>query len=345
MIKINFFKEIIRIISQAIETEYFYRWRKITYKNWTVVNKPLKIRALNHLNNTWDGDISILNIVNDKIFHMYVNLRKYGSTVSRYVPTSTLLDKGTINDKYIAFFKALDNEPKDTLKSNKLEKINFQELYIGNTRLKDENGLETEYLFFKENILDKKTKSLTEKYGIKKVSINKTGKTRIAHYLELDSNQNCNIVPKTEDITKHKIEDKHYFESKPTSLKEIKTFIENISGIKVIDKDLFYQVHDVELGLIEYVKLSENLKKHVIGRILGLHSLWEFRRMLNKLHEMDELDEPYYTLLNNKLNSATNDKDKASIRLQFHKDFLKDKKDYARQIADFYVDNCDSWWD
>ena len=55
---------------------------------------------------------------------------------------------------------------------------------------------------------------------------------------------------------------------------------------------------------------------------------------------MDEFDEPYFTLLDNKLNSATNDKDKANIRLQFHEKFLKDKKDYARQIADFYVDKC-----
>ena len=25
--------------------------------------------------------------------------------------------------------------------------------------------------------------------------------------------------------------------------------------------------------------------------------------------------------------------------------FLDDKKAYARKIADFYVDHCDSWWD
>lgn len=73
------FSEIKRVVEQFFETEFFYRWRKITYYNW-YEGKLFKNygRALDHLNNTWDGDTSLLNIVNDKIFHMYVNLRKYG---------------------------------------------------------------------------------------------------------------------------------------------------------------------------------------------------------------------------------------------------------------------------
>lgn len=340
------FSEIKRVVEQFFETEFFYRWRKITYYNW-YEGKLFKTygRALDHLNNTWDGDTSLLNIVNDKIFHMYVNLRKYGSTLDRHIVAFHILDDGTKEDKYWAFFKALDDETDWEVESNKNTKKVVRELYIGNTESIDEEGIETEYLFCKYTTTNKKTKEITDSYGIKKISKIKTGKTRIAHYLEIDDNDGIKTVEKEEDIKKQRLDNLFLFEEKPKSLDEIKAFIKKVSDKKVSDNDLFFSIQDVSVDIKDYIALSDKLKKHVIGRIPGLHSLWQFRKMINKLYDMSDLDEPYQSRLHKALEGVTDKRDVTDINLQIHQEFLDDKKAYARKIADFYVDHCDSWWD
>ena len=75
----NIFKEIKRIISQFIETEYWYRFRKFPgfwYDDEENIYSPLKetIPARNWLTCTWDGENDILNIMQLKIEHMFWNL-------------------------------------------------------------------------------------------------------------------------------------------------------------------------------------------------------------------------------------------------------------------------------
>lgn len=91
----NIFKEIKRISSQFIETEYWYRFRKFPgfwYDDEENIYSPLKetIPARNWLTCTWDGENDILNIMQLKIEHMFWNLKKYGCHAYFYLDSINL---------------------------------------------------------------------------------------------------------------------------------------------------------------------------------------------------------------------------------------------------------------
>ena len=95
----NIFKEIKRIISQFIETEYWYRFRRLPsywYDDEENIYSPLKekIPARDWLTRTWDGENDILNIMRLKIEHMFWNLKKHGVQAYFY------LDSGNLESQY-----------------------------------------------------------------------------------------------------------------------------------------------------------------------------------------------------------------------------------------------------
>ena len=105
----NIFKEIKRHISQWIETEYWYRFRKIWY-SWfddygedaTYKYKWKASHAGFHLACTWEGEKDILDMMRLKIEHMFWNLKNYGNVAYCYLRSKTILEIGTSQDKIIA---------------------------------------------------------------------------------------------------------------------------------------------------------------------------------------------------------------------------------------------------
>ena len=72
------FRKIKRVISQFIETEYWYRFRQLPsfwYDDKQNIYSPLneKIPARDWLTRTWDGENDILDIMRLKIEHMFWN--------------------------------------------------------------------------------------------------------------------------------------------------------------------------------------------------------------------------------------------------------------------------------
>lgn len=99
MRKENIFKEIRRIISQFIETEYWYRFRRLPsywYDDEQNLYSPLKekIPARDWLTRTWDGENDILDMMRLKIEHMFWNLKKHGAQAYFY------LDSGNLESSY-----------------------------------------------------------------------------------------------------------------------------------------------------------------------------------------------------------------------------------------------------
>ena len=91
----NIFKEIKRIISQFIETEYWYRFRRLPsywYDDEENIYSPLKekIPARDWLTRTWDGENDILDIMRLKIEHMFWNLKKHGAQAYFYLDSGNL---------------------------------------------------------------------------------------------------------------------------------------------------------------------------------------------------------------------------------------------------------------
>ena len=91
----NIFKEIKRIISQFIETEYWYRFRRLPsywYDDEENIYSPLKekIPARDWLTRTWGGENDILDIMRLKIEHMFWNLKKHGAQAYFYLDSGNL---------------------------------------------------------------------------------------------------------------------------------------------------------------------------------------------------------------------------------------------------------------
>ena len=100
--KNNIFKTIKRHISQFVETEYWYRFRKISFF-WfdDEINKYVerKERARELTTITWDGDRDILGMMLLKIDHMFYNLKYYAAQADFYFDSHNILEHGTLDDK------------------------------------------------------------------------------------------------------------------------------------------------------------------------------------------------------------------------------------------------------
>ena len=108
--KNNIFKTIKRHISQFVETEYWYRFRKISFF-WfdDEINKYVerKKRARELTTITWDGDKDILGMMLLKIDHMFYNLKYYAAQADFYFDSHNILEHGTLDDKVWAIQEIL----------------------------------------------------------------------------------------------------------------------------------------------------------------------------------------------------------------------------------------------
>ena len=338
----NFLPEIKRIVGQFFETEYFYRWRKVTYHDWfDGEHTKTVVRALSHLNNTWDGDISILNILDDKIFHMYVNLRKYGSTTSRYINGKDVLKDGTKAEKTWGFYRMLDTGPSINITNDTKPKNGIKReaklLYI------TESSTEENASYYFAKVKDThKFEEVDEFYSIVKCVSTKSDKTITTFVVD---SKTGDIVEKKRPIYKSQYKLLYNLENQ-VPLKQIIDLFEYKLSIKITEKDLYTEIahNAIDVYPEDYLHLSDKMKRCISGRIKGLHSLWQFRRMLNNLNNMSSDDEPYNTELNEAYKEDDEEKRQALME-QAWNHFKKDKKEYARKIADFWCENSGSWWD
>lgn len=133
------FRELKRIISQFIETEYWYRFRKIPYSYFDDYgsNATSKYiwkhnRARDILTCTWDGEGDILQMMLLKIEHQYHNLKHYGVQADFYFDSHNIVEHGTREDKLWAFNKIIEENKFENVKP-KDRKYNFH--HIGDNKI------------------------------------------------------------------------------------------------------------------------------------------------------------------------------------------------------------------
>ena len=118
----NIFRTIKRHISQWVETEYWYRFRKVSFF-WfdDETNKYVehKERARELTTITWDGDKDILGMMLLKIDHMFYNLKHWAAQANFYFDSHNILEHGTLDDKIWAFHEILKEYEWSSSKKNK----------------------------------------------------------------------------------------------------------------------------------------------------------------------------------------------------------------------------------
>ena len=133
------FEKLKRVISNFIETEYWYRFRKVPYcyfddygSNATYKYIWKHNRAIDTLNCTWDGEGDIMQMMLLKIEHQYHNLKHYAAQADFYLDSHNIVEHGTKEDKIWAFNKIIESNKFENVKP-KNRKYNLH--YIGDNKI------------------------------------------------------------------------------------------------------------------------------------------------------------------------------------------------------------------
>jgi len=128
------FRELKRIISQFIETEYWYRFRKIPYSYFDDYGSDATFkyiwkhnRARDILTCTWDGEGDIIQMMLLKIEHQFHNLKHYGVQADFYFDSYNIVEHGTREDKLWAFNKIIEENKFENVKP-KDRRYNFHHI-------------------------------------------------------------------------------------------------------------------------------------------------------------------------------------------------------------------------
>lgn len=329
----NIFKEIKRHISQWIETEYWYRFRKIRY-SWfddygedaTYKYKWKASRAGFHLACTWEGEKDILDMMRLKIEHMFWNLKNYGNVAYCYLRSKTILEIGTPQDKIIAAqriiakydfaYKTKENDwysgfheewwtdmecrvhsPKPTRKYKYHSYVNKIPIGIDN---------DIEYFLVHTNYFDG--------YGW-------SGGWSIESEDRKGENFYFPSCYRFSDIQKLLDE------------KDIK--INLVEGLLNLEHTINL-VPSEDLG-----KLSPELRKHVEGERQILVDLLTLRRYVKKLENLEDTDNKYYNMWKD-IEDADEQRKKMKEAEEL---FLSDRKNLYNQIFGLMVEKGMGWWD
>lgn len=124
----NIFHELKRIVSQFIETEWWYRHRKIKTYWYDDDDKKFhqsSFKARDILTSTWNGEDNILGMALLKIEHMFYNLKKFSWEKYFYVDSYYILKYGSDDDIKWAFNQIVSK--RNNNKEEFLEGINNYE--------------------------------------------------------------------------------------------------------------------------------------------------------------------------------------------------------------------------
>ena len=371
------FRELKRIITQFVETEYWYRFRKTPHyylNDETQKYEPSKYdkRARDTLTCTWNGDSDILQMALLKTEHMFHNLKKHSYQKYFYVDSCRFFEEGaTDSDRALFARQVLDNcekNPKEykycwnfnrkdfysdkdlretvTKKDRKHKKyVGFENSWwIGNEKvdksISDSGSLH--YYLYHHDEFDGCGWSST--WGIKRtydeqIPPSEIPENKKRYYLNLDD-PGLGHEEAPQYRTK-KEESITYFPSCYTWT-NIQKIIDD-KGIKIKALEGFLsgaQTMDID-DMKVYAKLSPYIKSKARGLRRNLVELLHFRHMLKKLINMSDTDDKYF----NMWDSVKDPEEKSKKLEESIALYQQDRKNLYHEIAEYMAENGDSWWD
>lgn len=344
------FREIRRKISQFVETEYWYKFRKVGSEYWydedakkfvKYTKKQMKYnfpyKAGENLASTWEGDYDILSVVLLKIDHMFYNLKNYGNEMSYYFDFPTIDKYGNDNDKNL-ISKLIAKRDLSRSKGIWLKNIEVD---------KEESASGNAHLYIRY-FADQKKLVLCEDYD-EQIPAEKIPKSKKMYILD------------TADLSA-KREAPQYFTRKTKILEEwshdiifsnykfledfiIDSPLTNAAFRKYSDKDistaLIYTFNEPEIPLQDIHKLSKKLREHARGQRIKIQQILHLRHMIKKLLSMNDTDDKYYSMWKD----IKDDEERSKQLKSATELYRKDRKELYLKIAEFLAENGDSWWD
>ena len=377
MKRLNIFKELIRIVSSFVETEYWYRFRKTPHyylNDDTQKYEPSKYdkRACDTLTCTWNGDSDILQMALLKTEHMFYNLKKCSYHQYFYVDSFRFFEDGaTDSDRALFARQVLDNYEKSPKKYEYCWNFNRKEFFSDRKLSKTVSkktrkynkyvGFENSWWIGNEDV----DKSISDSelvhyylyhhdafdgwgwqttWGIKRtfdeqIPPSEIPEKRKQYYLNLDDPDLGH--EEAPQYRVKKTEDVTYFPSCYT-WKDIQKIVDD-KGIKIDVLKSFLTGAQTMLvdDMKVYAKLSPYIKSKARGLRRNLVELLHFRHMLKKLIYMSDTDDKYYQMWD-----SVKDPDEKSKKLYEAEElYRQDRKNLYHEIAEYMAENGDSWWD
>lgn len=346
------FREIKRIVGQFFETEYFYRWKHTIYP-WfddKGVYRPSKTMNVYHLNNTWDGSSAIFGILDDKLFHMYINLRNYSSSPDRYLNGRDINEFGTDEEKVWAFEKIVKANLTDNLEDD--PNYHYKKRYNKKYYAKKANLIIYEstegddYVGYQiTRYLHKSPDCNYDTYRLEKLSKVYTGATHkvLSTYDTYISGEVREI-----DVPDYKIQESTILDlgSVLSWINVQEYFNENKIKIDVVERTLLndYGMGSVNVEPNEILMLSDTLKSKLHGRIIGLHKVYSIRKKLGKICDMDITTTKGFKEDFEKLHFIESQTKRDVAFKELHARFIDERQKLASEVMADILDDSD-WID
>lgn len=363
------FREIKRVVSQFFETEYWYRFRKISRFSYdaesdTFIRNRWPIKARDILTSTWDGEYDIMQMMLMKVEHMFWNLHKHGVECKYYI-YSDIFDKyATKTDRELVVAKALREAFAD---------YDMQDIFLFNGEVNkkiSDSGIVHFYLRYDMKQKQMQIVAITDEQ-IPPESIPKhkkmyeldtirdeDGKLKLSHK-EAPAYKNkkeeiiwtCPNSLSSAEVGEFDIEKARNF-FKVTGIKNFEPFISGYvekNNVKVDDdskemlKDatrfVIRHIDPVEFSIEELPKLSKQLKEHARGNFVKCRDLLKLRRLIGKCLNISSTDDKY-----TKMWDEADDNRRAAMKKAFDL-YHKDRKAAYKAVFDLICDKGEEWWD
>ena len=315
-----------RVISQFFETEYWYRFRKISY-SWfdnfgnDATNKYLwnYSRAGKHLACTWEGEKDILDMMRLKIEHMFWNLKKYGNTAYCYLDSYAVLKSGSKSDKIFVVQKIIEKYDFEYYKT-KSQWCRYHEDWWTDLTGKVNSSKKTRKCKYHnyttripvESINDETVYFVHENYFDGQGWVNSWSLQSKELKIELPLSCKLTEIQKILDEKGLKI-----------------NFIEGL-----INHSLSIDLNPAE----DLNRLSSKLRKEVRGGRQALVDLLALRHSVKRLARLESTDDKYTMIW-------VNSPDKEEKIREAGKLFLSDRKELYYKIVNLMIERGLDWWD
>lgn len=320
------FKELKRIASQFIETEFRYRFRSVTNPYYHDEKKKFvwnKFPARDYLTSTWNGDMDILEMMLLKVEHQFYNLKKYACQSYFYIDTPCLeseSDKAWAAKKIIELFD-ICRAKKDDYYRNQYHEEWWSDLR-GDGKKKKRSS---RYCYF----------NFINRIPIANID------NQLYYLVHSDEFDGFGyVVSWSIDSEDGKIS--MAFPSCST-FSDIEKSFEKLHNVKInIVDGLLSQVMSIDVDIVkDYNRLSDDAKSHCRGIRRTLVELLRLRHYLKKAINLSDTDDKYFNMWAN-----IEDPDEREKKLyEAMNIYREDRKSYYKKIFELMEERGDTWWD
>lgn len=342
--------EMKRLVEQFLEREYFYSFRKVMHRYEDADGVHVsKHDALETTNRTWDGENDILGMMYLKLSHMIHNLHDNGFQKDLYIDSYHFekskhpceSDLNWAKNKVIeTHFGPNVKDYNNTYGYKHSEEDYVNRFFLGNVEVdKSESDSGYKHYYLTEYHTPDLSLVCIENSVDVQIDPNEIPKEKKLYHLNL-KNMDEHI-----EAPQYRIKGSKYTlvaELKTPSLDEAyNVFVEKNIGIEDVIDSALSNENSLDIDWKDFSLLSPTMKEHIRGNIVTIRQLWQLRKTVNALIDLDDLNDKYTAMWEN----ISDDKERFEMMKKSGELYLEDRRKLYQEICDQMNKYGRGWWD